>query len=682
ATFTGLGAGPHTIVVRDNFGCLSTAINASVTAGPVLTGTATSTSTACASVSNGTITVTPTTGFTGPFEYALNSGTYQSSNTFSGLAANNYTVNIRNTGGCVSADIPVTVAAGAAVTGGATSTSATCNGISNGTITVTPANGTAPYQYALNGGAFQSSNVFSGLGANTYTVTIQDAFGCTSAGIPVTVSQPAAVQALVPSVQNVTCFGGTNGVITAAATGGTTPYSYSLDNVTYQSSDVFTVPRGSYTFYVKDAMGCTDRYTGAVVVTEPAALTASVAGTSNATCDGGSDGVIEVTAGGGTAPYQYAADGTSFQPSNLLNVMAGTYNNVTIKDANGCTFVIPSGVVVGLTDNLTVSVTNPAPICEGSSVQLEATGNATGYSWTSPSGSSTLSGAASATPMASPRSTTTYTVAATLGVCTANESVTVTVLPAPVADAGADIEICYGQNARLQGSGGITYSWTPATDLDDPAAASPQVIKPPKTITYSLSVTDANNCASLTPGTVTVTVIPPIKVKVIPADTVVYAGVQFQLQATSIGTNYTWSPATGLSNPFIANPVVTAPLLVGAELVYTVTASTAAGCQGEGMARVRVYEGPDIYVVTAFTPNNDGRNDVFIPIPVGIKQLNYFRVYDRWGKLVFSTTTLNKGWDGKIGGLEQASGVYVWMVEGVTDAGAVITKKGTVTLIR
>nr|MBP6415944.1 gliding motility-associated C-terminal domain-containing protein [Chitinophagaceae bacterium] len=121
---------------------------------------------------------------------------------------------------------------------------------------------------------------------------------------------------------------------------------------------------------------------------------------------------------------------------------------------------------------------------------------------------------------------------------------------------------------------------------------------------------------------------------------------------------------------------------IGDVVQYRVITSTIAGCKGEGYVTVRVYKGPDIYVPTGFTPNGDGKNDKFTPFPVGIKSYKYFRVFNRWGQLIFSTTKLHDGWDGKLGGREQPSGAYVWMIEGVTKDDRVITKKGTVTLIR
>lgn len=136
-----------------------------------------------------------------------------------------------------------------------------------------------------------------------------------------------------------------------------------------------------------------------------------------------------------------------------------------------------------------------------------------------------------------------------------------------------------------------------------------------------------------------------------------------------------------LDNPFISDPVYTAGP-AGDSLVYKVTAASQAGCIGEGYVRIRVYKGPELYTPTAFTPNGDGLNDTFYPFPVGIKSINYFRVYNRWGQLVFSSNVLYKGWDGFFQGNRQASGVYVWMAQGVDKNNKLLTRQGTITLIR
>jgi gliding motility-associated-like protein len=208
------------------------------------------------------------------------------------------------------------------------------------------------------------------------------------------------------------------------------------------------------------------------------------------------------------------------------------------------------------------------------------------------------------------------------------------------------------------------------------------VLKPGKSMTYTLSVVDANGCPSLLTDNVFVNVTPPLKIYVSPVDTIVHEGAQFGVLASSAAPYYLWTPGYGLSDPTLPNPVVTAPG-VGTVLTYEVKAYTTAGCESApATVTIRVYKGPEIYVPTAFSPNGDGMNETFYPVPVGIKKLHYFRVFNRWGQLIYATSTFNQGWDGKMGGKEQGNDVYVWMVEGVTETGKIITKRGTVTLVR
>jgi gliding motility-associated-like protein len=134
-----------------------------------------------------------------------------------------------------------------------------------------------------------------------------------------------------------------------------------------------------------------------------------------------------------------------------------------------------------------------------------------------------------------------------------------------------------------------------------------------------------------------------------------------------------------LNNPDIANPVA----LLSESQKYTLKVSTAAGCFSIDTIHVTVYKvKPDLFVPDAFTPNGDGMNDVFKPIPVGIKSLTFFKVYNRLGELVFSTNKQKEGWDGTFKGQPQDPGVFVWMAEGIDYLGKVIFKKGSVTLIR
>jgi gliding motility-associated-like protein len=155
-------------------------------------------------------------------------------------------------------------------------------------------------------------------------------------------------------------------------------------------------------------------------------------------------------------------------------------------------------------------------------------------------------------------------------------------------------------------------------------------------------------------------------------DTTVMRNIPSQLAIQSNGS-VQWSPATGLTNPSVVNPTVT----LAADQTYVINATTSEGCIAEDTIHVKVFTGPAVYVPSAFTPNGDGRNEVLLPVYVGIKELKRFAVYNRWGQMVFSTNDTGKGWDGK-----GAQGTFVWVVEVATYLGQPLILKGTATIIR
>ena len=160
-------------------------------------------------------------------------------------------------------------------------------------------------------------------------------------------------------------------------------------------------------------------------------------------------------------------------------------------------------------------------------------------------------------------------------------------------------------------------------------------------------------------------------------DTIVADNQPVQLKGSG-GVLYSWSPATGLNDPTIANPIAT----VASDAVYVLTAYTPQGCSSTDTIKIKVFKGPAIYVPSAFSPNGDGRNDRFRIIAIGMKQVDYFRIYNRYGQLVYSASGAGAGWDGTFNGKAQTTGTFVWMVHGVDYNGQVYSKKGVVTLIR
>jgi gliding motility-associated-like protein len=293
-----------------------------------------------------------------------------------------------------------------------------------------------------------------------------------------------------------------------------------------------------------------------------------------------------------------------------------------------------------------------------------------------------------------------YRVIVKSGVCPADTSSIASVhfinVPFPSATIDPDsTSICYGKSAQLHATitAGTSYTWSHANTLTNQGNGNvislPFTIQPTATPTsttrYVLTVSNLGCPNSLT-DTFLVHVSPRIVVFA-GNDTNVVANQPVQLHATvsdPTANQFVWSPGTGLSATNIQNPVATLnPSIVDEGITYVVRATNPQGCYGEDAISIRVFKtGPDIFVPTAFTPNGDGRNDVLRPILVGIKQLNFFRIYNRWGQLVFSTSESGKGWDGTISGQQQSTANFVFLAEAVDYTGKIIFKKGNVTLIR
>lgn len=160
-------------------------------------------------------------------------------------------------------------------------------------------------------------------------------------------------------------------------------------------------------------------------------------------------------------------------------------------------------------------------------------------------------------------------------------------------------------------------------------------------------------------------------------DTLVAQGQPLQLSGSG-GEIYKWSPSTGLNADNIANPVA----ILNTETDYILTTSIVEGCFTSDTVNVKVYKGPTVYVPSGFTPNNDGKNDRFRFLAVGMVSIDFFQVFNRYGQRVFASNDLKAEWDGMLNGTAQPAGTYVWMIRGHDYQGNVHTKKGTVVLIR
>lgn len=321
ANLNNVPAGTYTVTVTDANNCKAT-VSATIVQTPGLSVTATSTPVNCFGGSTGTATAS-VSGGVGPFSYAWSGG--QGTASISGLAAGVYTVTVTDANECTgTAQVTVTQPTQLNANISA-STNVSCFGGSNGQATVSASGGTPPYIYAWSNGA--SSASVNNLAAGSYTATVTDARGCTATAT-VTITQPSAL-ILTVAMNNGTCAGGTSGILSANVSGGTAPYTYAWSNGG-NTQAISNLAAGIYTLTVTDSRGCTQTATaGVTAFPTPSCVAQELQHAFN-----GNDGIITVTASGGTAPYTYLwSNGGTTQ--TISNLPSGTYT-VTVTDANGC----------------------------------------------------------------------------------------------------------------------------------------------------------------------------------------------------------------------------------------------------------------------------------------------------------------------------------------------------------
>lgn len=477
------------------------------------------------------------------------------------------------------------------------------------------------------------------------------------------------------SLTGVNCKNASTGEVRVSkGIGWISPVLFSINNNPYQPDSVFlNLPTGSYTIKINDATGCSDSINVSITQLFPDLIITNTV-TTPASCSGNTDGSVTITASGGNGPYLYSIDGINFQSSNFFNIPGGN-QQVTVKDNNNC--LISQNIFIPLNNSVTLNAGIDTTICESRSFQLNPVSNGTSFSWTPVTG---LSNSAIINPVASPFVTTKYFITATTGICSRTDSITIFVNSAPIANAGIDTLTCFEKDVQLNASGGLNYTWSPATYLNDPTVFNPIVIAPSASITYFLSVIDANGCNSLKDDSVFVLVTPPAVINV-GNDTTIATRQPLSLFTIDVNnsglSSYLWSPSYGLNNSFIANPVA----VLDRDITYYVSASNSIGCIAFDTIKIKVYFGPELYVPNAFTPNGDGINDILRVTSAGMKAFHYFRIYNRYGQLVFTTSDPAKGWDGKVNGKLQNTGTYIWMAEAVDYRGKIVQRNGAVIII-
>jgi len=364
-------------------------------------------------------------------------------------------------------------------------------------------------------------------------------------------------------------------------------------------------------------------------------------------------------------------------PNPIATVDTTTTYYVSVSNSCGVSPPTLDTVIVNVFDALNINAGDSLAICPGmTNVILGDSPTVSGgnmpylYIW---SPAISLNDSSIANPTASPIVPTIYQLLVSdSNGCTAYDSVFIDFVIQ--VSAGSDTAICFGESIILgKDSVGSTYSWTPQADLSCDNCPNPTA-NPSSDITYIVTVVNSVGCVNV--DSISVIVYPLLNVLSGSGDTTIKSGTSVQLRMNASGT-FSWTPPTWLDNPNSSNPTSTPD----STITYYITQTSIDGCSTTDSFTIYVINELLIFP-NSFTPNNDGLNDEFKIFQNGLKTLNYFKIYNRWGQTVYFSKDLQAGWDGNYNGKPQEIGTYHYEFSAVNFDGNAVSQSGTIALIR
>ena len=408
-------------------------------------------------------------------------------------------------------------------------------------------------------------------------------------------------------------------------------------------------------------------------------------------------GTISITAPTG-AGFSYSIDGINYTNTNGIfsNVSSGNYN-VTVKNSSGCISAATPATINAALLLPRLVVNDPAGVCSGSNVDITVpaitAGSDAGLNYTY------WMDAAASIPLNNPNAVTTsgtyYIKAVNQAGCSTIAPVKVVVNQPPTVVFKESGSICAGSNINLNvtltGTAPFKFTYTDGTNLFTtgliPTSNYQFNVSPAINTTYTINnLTDAYCSSTGNLSAAVITVVQPVQpvryptvISPVATDTVLTA------RNLGIGYTYNWIPPIGLSSNSIINPVFN----YDKPVEYIIQITSPEGCLviDTILVKVTTLAGPpvgtaDIFVPKAWSPNGDGHNDKLFAYPLNIRELKYFKVFNRWGQLVFETNSFNQGWDGIFNGKPQVMDVYTWIAEGISFGGQTIKRSGNSLLLR
>ncbi|MEZ4961834.1 MAG: gliding motility-associated C-terminal domain-containing protein [Saprospiraceae bacterium] len=694
---TGLSAGLYSVTVEDVHGCfdiLDVPVGAPVppSLNPVLDDVVD-----CSNSTDGSLTAMANPGGSAITSYDWSDG--QTGPNATGLAPGEYIVTVTDANGCTDMDTALVTSPLPLVLDSLTFQSPICPGGATGQAAAFVSGGTPNYTYQWSNGT-STGSILPSVPAGTYTVTIDDANGCGPVSGSITISDPPSIVATFSNIDSVSCaFTGMTCDGTATATaqysnGAAGQFNFTwlgsleMDNNTTSSTAV-ELCAGDQLLTISDGV-C--NITDTVFIPAPPPIVPGQQ-IENVSCNGLSDGEINLMPMGGTPPYSILWSGGNAGPT-LSNLPAGNYTAI-ITDSKGCNFthtvlvIEPLPLVAAINQNNTSHVSCPGE-ADGFIGVFGSGGNLgtinPRYFWENGIAPETSS-------IAGPLPAGTYSVTI-VDFKGCADSLTYTILePSPIQFRIGDVNpiSCFGASTFITvdsvwGGNPSTYVFK----VDDNANRSIGAFQPVFAGEHSIEVVDeVNGCVADTtividePGELIVEL--PQVVEIELGDTLSRLNPTIISGGAPIDT-FIWSPADFLSCTDCKNPIVS----TSEDQLYVLTVIDANGCVATGEVLVNIDKNRNIYIPNVFSPNGDGLNDLFrVFTGQGVTAINFMRIYDRWGEKMFDVSNIqpsqdgtSPAWDGTFRGKAMKPAVFMYLIEVTFYDGKVLLYRGDVALMR
>jgi gliding motility-associated-like protein len=596
----------------------------------------------CFGLTDGNIDLFVSGGSPG-YSYVWNNGAYTVED-LTNVPAGFYTVTVTDQNGCTRAGgITLSQPNQLVVTSLTATTYAgnyniSCYGLSDGNIDLEVSGGTLIYNYNWNSGAYSNQDLLN-IPAGVYQVTVTDLNNCTvTSSITLIQPQELLIDSIIPSLYaggyNISCNGLTNGSINLYFSGGTSSFNFNWNNGAFNSQNLTSIGAGTYTVVVTDANSCS--VTETIELTQPDPIIHTLTanqfnGGWNISCNGLSDGSIDLEVSGGTPEYSYNWNNSSTN-QDLSGLTAGTYI-VVVSDQNGCSFT--DQIILTQPDAYMLSATVNDVLCNGfgnGSIDLTVTGGQPqySYSWSNNATTQDLSNLGPGT----------YTVTIVdQNSCDTTYVFSVIEL-SPITAAAVETDVdCHGNNNGAinlivgGGSQPYTFVWSNGADTEDLNNLSAGI--------YVYTITDINGCTL----TDTANVYEPELLTVTLNSQVLFNGHNISFYNGNDGSittivnggtpefTYLWSTADTTKN--LSN------LTAG---TYSVIVTDANGCTAT--ASITLTQPLELAMPNAYSPNGDGFNDFFVIHGIEAYPNNVFTVVNRWGNVVYEKKNYHNEWNG------------------------------------